>query len=91
VVEWMSRAEGAPKGEIGAYMRGIAARVAERTNRSRVDDSSPLAFLLSLRDAGLLRLEDRPEASSKREDPSEFLDQGILTFADEVDPEDLDV
>jgi hypothetical protein len=90
VVEWMSRAEGAPRGEIAAYMRGIAARVAERTTRSRVDCSSPLAFLLSLEDAGLLRAEERGEASTEREDPNEVLDQGLLTFAEDVDPSDLD-
>jgi hypothetical protein len=90
VVEWMSRAEGAPRGGTAAYMRGVAARVAERTTSPRVDCSSPEAFLLSLRDAGLLRLEERAEASHEREDPAAVLDQGLLTFGDDVDPADLD-
>jgi hypothetical protein len=91
VVEWMSRAEGAPPGGPAAAMRGIAARVAERTDAPRIDTSSPLAFLLSLRDAGLLRLEERAEASPERVDQALLLDQALLTFADDVDPSDLDL
>jgi hypothetical protein len=90
VVEWMSRAEGAPRGGTAAYMRGVAARAHERTNVPRVDTTSPEAFLRSLGDAGLLRVEERAEASTHREDPREVLDQGILTFSDDVDPSDLD-
>jgi hypothetical protein len=94
VVAWMSRAEGAPTvpkgpGGLEAYMRGVAARVAERTEADRVDVSSPLSFLESLRDAGLLRLEERSESSTERADPKDVLEQGILTFGDDVDPEDL--
>ena len=95
VVAWMSRAQGAPaagEGPAGleAYMRGVAARVAERTDAPRVDPSSPLAFLESLRDARLLKLEERRESSAERVDPDDLLEQGILTFGDGVDPEDLE-
>ncbi len=90
VVRWMSRAEGAPRGDdLAAYMAGIAARTAERTQAPRVDASSPLAFLRSLAAAGLLRLEERPEPSRKRSRPDEAL-EGPVVFGEGVEPEDLE-
>ena len=91
VLAWMARAQGAPRGDADAYMRGIAARIQERTDGTRIDLSSPLAFLHSLEDAGLLRIEERPEASAERRDPDDLLDDAILTFGDDVDPDDLDL
>jgi hypothetical protein len=90
VVGWMSRAEGAPAGGPEAYMRGIAARVGERSRGVRIDVSEPLAFLESLSSAGLLRLEARGEPSSERVDPRAAVGKGPVALGADVDPDDLE-
>lgn len=87
----MAKAEGAPAGGPAAYMRGVAARIAERLDDGApVDVSSPDAFLTSLADAGLLRMEERPEASTERVDPKEALGEGPVAFGEDVDVADLE-
>lgn len=87
----MSRAEGAPGGDLAAYMAGIAERVARASPKApRIERDDPVAFLESLRDAGLLRLEERGEASSDRVDPKTLLDEGPVAFGENVALEDLE-
>lgn len=88
---WMSKAQGAPAGGPAAYMRAVAARIAEHLDeRPPIDVSSPEAFLVSVADAGLIRLEHRPEASTERVDPVEALGDGPVAFGEDVDVADLE-
>src|SRR5205814_1443198 len=89
VVQWMSRAEGAPDGGSDAYMRGVRDRVARSGSDAEIDVTSAIAFLESLRDARLLRLEERRESSTERVAPKEVLDEGPVAFGDSVTLEDL--
>jgi hypothetical protein len=91
VVAWMARAEGAPAGGVDAYMRGIARRLRAQMGIEVVDTSSPTAFLDSLRDAQVLPIEERPEASADRLDREELdrtLGEGPIAFGDGVQPGD---
>ena len=87
----MSKAKGAPPGGPAAYMRAVAARIAEHLDgRPPIDVSSPEAFLASVAEAGLVRLEERPEASTERVDPIEALGDGPVAFGEDVDVADLE-
>jgi hypothetical protein len=91
VVAWMARAEGAPGGGVDAYMRGIARRLRAQMGIEVVDVSSPTAFLDSLRDASVIRVEERPEASADRLDATEVdraLGDGPIAFGEGVEPGD---
>lgn len=91
VVAWMARAQGAPAGGPLEYMRGIARRLRSKMGIEVVDVSSPLAFLLSLEEASILGLEERPEASPHRLDRAEVdrvLGDGPVAFGDGVEPGD---
>jgi hypothetical protein len=93
VVSWMARAEGAPPGGTDGFMRGIARRLRAKMGIEVVDVSSPLAFLSSLAEAGVLTAEERPEASSERLDRAGIdraLGEGPIAFGKDVDP-DVDV
>ena len=94
VVLWMSRAEGAPAGGVGggleAFMRGVRDRVARAGGETAIDVSSAIGFLESLRDARLVRLEERRESSSERVEPREVLDEGPVAFGESVTLEDLE-
>ena len=87
----MSKAKGAPPGGPEAYMRAVAARIAEHLDgRPPIDVSDPEAFLVSVAEAGLVRLEERPEASTERVDPIEALGDGPVAFGEDVDVADLE-
>ena len=91
----MSRAEGAPSaggagGDPEAFMRGIRDRVARAGAEVEIDVTSALGFLESLRDARLLRLEERRESSGERVEPREVLDEGPVAFGESVTLEDLE-
>lgn len=91
VVGWMSKADGAPPGDLPAYMRGIAARVARASPKAPpIDVDDPEAFLESLADAGFLQLDERAEASKERVDPKSLLDEGPVAFGGKVSLEDLE-
>ena len=90
VVAWMAKAKGAPQGGVRAYMRGIRARLAERGSEAEVNPSSPTAFLESLAKAGLVRVEEKTEASPERWDPREILDEGPVALGEGVETEDLE-
>jgi hypothetical protein len=93
VVGFMARAEGAPRtaDDPAAYMTAIAARVSERLGISGIDTSDARAFLGSLHDAGVVRVEVQGMPSDERTDPEAFLGDGPLTFGDDVDPRDVDI
>jgi hypothetical protein len=94
VVAWMARAEGAPGGDLSAYMRGIARRLRAKLGVEAVDVSSPLAFLASLADAEVVSVEERPEASSERADRDEIertLGEGPIAYGKDVDPDDVEI
>jgi hypothetical protein len=99
VVLWMAKADGAPKGGLKAYMRGIAKRVEalrerEGDDRGRgtpVDVSSADAFLESLAEAGLLQMEDRAEASKERVRPSEAIGDGPVAYGKDVEVGEIDL
>jgi len=87
----MSQAKGAPPGGPVAYMRAVAARIAEHLDgRPPIDVSDPEAFLTSVAEAGLVRLEERPEASTERMDPIEALGDGPVAFGEDLDVADLE-
>ena len=87
----MSLSKGAPPGGPEAYMRAVAARIAEHLDgRPPIDVSGPEAFLASVAEAGLVRLEERPEASTERMDPLEALGDGPVAFGEDVDVADLE-
>jgi hypothetical protein len=92
VVAWMSKAIGAPvsNGDANAFMSGIRARMAERGLETPIDDSTPSAFLASLSLTGLVRVEERPEASAERVDPREALGEGPVAFGEGVEADDLE-
>ena len=91
VVLWMSKADGAPAGDLATYMAGIAARIARAAREAPpIDVSDALAFLESLRDARLVQLEERTEASAERVDPKSVVDAGPVTFGENVTLEDLE-
>lgn len=91
VVRFMSKAEGAPPGDLPGYMRGIAARVARASQKAPpIDVSDPEAFLTSLADAGFVQLDERAEASRERVDPKSILDEGPVAFGGKVSLEDLE-
>jgi hypothetical protein len=95
VVLWMSRAEGAPSsggagGGPEAYMRGVRDRIARAGGEAEIDVTSAIGFLESLRDARLLRLEERRESSTERVEPREVLDEGPVAFGESLTLEDLE-
>jgi len=91
VVRWMSKAEGAPPGDLPGYMRGIAARVARAAPQApAVDVTDAEAFLESLADAGFVQLDERAEASRERVDPKALLAEGPVAFGGKVSLEDLE-
>jgi hypothetical protein len=90
VVLWMSRAKGAPAGGPDAYMRGVRDRLARAGGETEVDITSAIGFLESLRDARVLRLEERRESSTERVEPDEVLGEGPVAFGESVTLEDLE-
>jgi hypothetical protein len=91
VVLWMSKAEGAPPGDLPGYMRGIAARVARASPHApAIDVADAESFLESLADAGFVQLDERTEASRERVDPKTLLDEGPVAFGGKVSLEDLE-
>ena len=94
VVGWMSKAVGAPGTDVPSYMAGIAERLARASKgakkRAPIDVSEPQAFLESLRDAGVVTLEERTEASAERVDPKELIDEGPVAFGEKLSIKDLE-
>lgn len=89
VLAFMMRAQGAPAGGRQAYMEGIARRLCDQLGLPGIATSSPEAFLLSLGERRVARVEAVGEPSAERHDPQALLDEGPLTFGEGVSPEDL--
>jgi len=89
VVGFMMRAQGAPAGDRRAYMEGIAQRLADQMGVPGIATSGTEAFLLSLAERRVVRLEAVGEPSSERHDPQALLDEGPITFGEGVSPDDL--
>jgi hypothetical protein len=89
VLQFLMRAEGAPATEPRAYMRGIAARLADQLGVTGVPTDDPEAFLLSLAERRVIRLEAVGEPSHERSDPREVLGEGPVTFGHGVKDDDI--
>ena len=90
VVRYMMRAEGAPAGEVGAYMVAMAARLAERLDVSGIDTSDETAFLESLREGGVVPVEVLDEPSTQRVAPEDAVGDGPVAYGPGVHPRDFD-
>lgn len=91
VVAFMARAEGAPGADVGSYMQGAAARLREQLGLEGISTSDPAAFLDSLDERGVLRIETFSEPSDERVSPEEALGDGPVVLGEGVDAEDVDL
>ena len=91
VVAFMMKADGAPAGDMKAYMTAMAARVAEHMDISGIDTADPVSFLESLGEKGVVPVETQKEPSKQRVDPKEALGDGPVMLGPDVEPEDVDL
>ncbi|MFV1957982.1 MAG: hypothetical protein ACC662_01080 [Planctomycetota bacterium] len=91
VVVFMARAEGAPGRDAQGYMAGVALRIRERLGLDGVQTTGAVAFLESLRDLGIVRIEILPEPSRQRVDPREAVGDGPVAYGKDVEPDDVPV
>lgn len=94
VVAFMARAEGLPEGsaeDIDAYMQGVAARIGERLGIDGIARDDPEAFLESISEHGVLKVSAMRAPSDERTDPVTFIGEDIVTYAEDVDPRDVDL
>ena len=91
VVAFMARGEGAPGHDVASYMQGVARRLARQLEVDDIDTSDAVAFLHSLREKGVLPIEEIPEPSDERVDPQEALGEGPVGLGPGVDPDDVDL
>jgi hypothetical protein len=89
VVAFLRRAEGAPPGDEGAYLRAVAERIAERLGVTGIDASDPTAFLESLRRTGVVSVEAFEEPSDRRTSPEDALGDGTVSLGEGVAADDL--
>ena len=90
VVAFMMRNEGAPAGDVEAYMQAMAARIGEHMDVPGIDTSEETAFLDSLAEKDVLPIETMEEPSKQRVDPQEALGDGPVALGPGVEPEDVD-
>ncbi len=91
VLAFMMQAEGAPPGDMAAYMVAMAARIGERLDVGGIDTSDEVAFLDSLGEKGIVQVETFEEPSLERVDPEEAVGDGPLAYGPGVDPDDVDL
>ena len=91
VVRFMARAEGAPGHDIHSYMEGVAQRLGKQLEVDGIDPSDEVAFLLSLKEKGVLSIEELEEPSGERVDPEKALGDGPVGLGPGVDPDDGDL
>ncbi len=91
VLGFMMKADGAPPGDMAAYMQAMAARIGERLDVDGIDTSDEVAFLDCLQDKGILQIETFEEPSRQRVDPKEAVGDGPLAYGPGVNPKDVDV
>jgi len=89
VLAFLMRAEGAPGRDPRSYMEGAAERLRDRMGVTDVATSTPEAFLLSLAERRVIRLEPVGEPSSERSDPRVALGDGPVVYGEGVDPDDV--
>jgi hypothetical protein len=88
VVTFMSCAVGAPGRDADSYMREVARSLGERMGVS-VDPRTPEAFLDSLGEGGIARVERLEAPSEERTPPGEVLGEGPIVYGKGVDPREL--
>ena len=91
VLQFMMRAEGAPGTDITTYMEGVSARIAERLGIDGIVRDDPEGFLESIAEKGVVPVQILAEPSDERTPPKEYIGEDIVTFAEDVDPEDVDL
>ena len=91
VVEFMRKAEGAGGTDAASFMQATAARLAERLDVLGIDTSDEVAFLESLMESGVIRVEVFEEPSDERVDPREAVGDGPVAYGPGVDPDDVDL
>ncbi|MFM8979186.1 MAG: hypothetical protein ACKOSS_01795 [Planctomycetia bacterium] len=89
VLAFMMRAQGAPPGGPTAYMEGIARRLAGELGVPGIATSGAEAFLLSLAERRVARVEPVGEPSQERHDPHAVLGEGPVTLGRGVSADDL--
>lgn len=90
VIAFMARAEGAPGEDPRTYMEGVATRLREKLAVEGIRTDSAQAFLDSLDEKGVLRVETFAEPSDERVGKDEALGDGPVTLGKDVDPDVLD-
>ncbi len=91
VLAFLMRAAGGQDADAGAYMRRTAGLLAEAYGVRDVDTSGPEAYLLSLRQSGVVPVETLEEPDPSHHDPGEALGDGPVVFGEGVDPDDIPV
>lgn len=90
VVGFMAKNEGAPGHDVASYMKGVVERL-RKEEVEGISHEDPVAFLLTLKEKGILPVEELEEPSDERVDPQEALGDGPVGIGEGVDPEDLDL
>jgi hypothetical protein len=90
VLRYLARGEGSPARDPHAYMRAVAARLAEDLGVTDVPTDEAEAFLLALGERRVIRLETVGEPSSERHDPRSVLGEGPVTFGRGVQDGDVE-
>lgn len=91
VLAFLARGQGSPAREPRAYMRAVAARLAQELGLKAVPVHEPEAFLRALAERRVLRLEPLSEPSSDRVDRETALGTGPVAFSEGVDPDEVDL
>lgn len=90
VVQYMANNDGAPGHDVTSYIAGVVERL-RKEEVTGISDEDPVAFLLTLKEKGILPIEELEEPSDERVDPQEALGDGPVGIGKGVDPEDLDL
>lgn len=91
VLAFMMRAEGAPGTDITTYMEGVAARIAERLGIDGIVRDDPEGFLESIAEKGVVPVQVLSTPSDERTAPRDYIGEDIVTYAEDVDPDDVDL
>lgn len=89
VVTFMLRAAGAPGADVGSFMAGVAAGLADRLGVTDLPTNTPDAFLLALSERRIIHLEALSEPSPERTDPRVALGDGPVVYGEGVEADDL--
>ena len=89
VVAYMARAEGAPGSDPLSFMAGVARRLRDHMGVTGIATDDTDAFLLTLSEQRIIRLENASEPLSGRVDPETAMGEGPVVYGEGVDPDDL--